>query len=250
MGGARLFCLDCVNSEGDTFDTLDLCCAPESQCIEARVTYRQNINGPHEPYHRIAKLRAVVLTHHFGRTYQLACEAFERVEAFCARIAEVCHQPREDKETEVNVQAASASEPTTAEVSSESVKQDDAPAAADDTKDPPEAEPTTTTDSEMSVKSDKSDDVPTAADSAKDGTEAGPTVTEVPSKDDKADDVPTAADVSKDEIETETEDKGGKEVSQSDSPTQPQPQNEDLPTCGKCSGSLSFPFWYCMSCSG
>jgi len=222
--------------------------------MEARVTYRQNIDGPHEPYHRLVKLRMVVLTHHFGHTYRLACAAFERVEEFCARIAEASHQPREEKETEKDAQATSAPELTTANVSSESVKQDDVPAAADDTKDRPEAEPTTTT--EMSANSDKSDDVPTAADGIRDATEAGPTVTEVPLKDDKVDGVPAAVDGSKNETDSEAQDKEGKEVSQlesggaSESLAQAEPQNGDLPTCGNCNGSLSFPFWYCIFCSG
>jgi hypothetical protein len=246
MGGARLLCLDCLNKEEDSFDTLDLCCAPESQCIEARVTYRQNLDGPHEPYHRLVKLRSDVLTHHFGRTYNLACTAFERVEAFCVRIAGACHQPQDEKETEKDAQAASVPEPTPAEVSSESVKQDDVLAMADDTKDRPEAESTTTT--ELLAPSDKPDDVPTAADGTRDVTEAEPTATEEPSKDDKADDVPTAVDGPKDE--TETEEKDGNEVSQDGDASQAQPQNEDLPACGNCNGSLSFPFWYCIFCSG
>ena len=31
---------------------------------------------------------------------------------------------------------------------------------------------------------------------------------------------------------------------------QGQDQDQDLPTCGKCKGSLSFPFWYCIFCRG
>jgi cytoskeletal protein RodZ len=276
MGGARLLCLDCLNKEEDSFDTLDLCCAPESQCIEARVTYRQNLDGPHEPYHRLVKLRSDVLTHHFGRTYNLACVAFERVEAFCVRIAGACHQPQDEKETEKDAQAASASEPTTAEVSSESVKQDDIPATADDTKGQPEAESTEMlapgdksddvpsaadgtrdvtgaepTATEETSKDDKADDVPSTADGTRDVTGAEPTATEEPSKDDKVDDVPTAVDGPKDE--TKTEEKDGNEVSQDDGASQAQPQNEDLPSlpsCGNCNGSLSFPFWYCIFCSG
>ena len=29
-----------------------------------------------------------------------------------------------------------------------------------------------------------------------------------------------------------------------------QVQDESLPSCGKCNGSLSFPFWYCIFCEG
>jgi hypothetical protein len=31
---------------------------------------------------------------------------------------------------------------------------------------------------------------------------------------------------------------------------QPQVQHQDLPTCSKCNGHLSFPFWYCIFCEG
>ena len=33
-------------------------------------------------------------------------------------------------------------------------------------------------------------------------------------------------------------------------PGLPQTQNNDLPTCGKCNGALSFPCWYCIVCEG
>jgi hypothetical protein len=31
---------------------------------------------------------------------------------------------------------------------------------------------------------------------------------------------------------------------------QGQMPDQDLPTCGKCKGGLSFPFWYCIFCEG
>ena len=183
-----------------------------------------------------------MVTREVGRTYRLARAAFERVEELCAKIAGASRQPQEEKGTGKDVQDASTPEPTTAEVTSE----EDVPAAADDTKDQPEAEPTTVA-TEMPTQSDKSESnvVPTVTDGTRDGTEAEPTVTEEPSKDNRPDDVPAVADGSKDE--TETKDEGGN-VSQS--ATQAQPQNGDLPTCGKCHGSLSFPFWCCILCEG
>ena len=176
-----------------------------------------------------------MLIRELGRTYRLARAAFERVEELCAKIAGASRQPQEEEDTGKDGQDASTPEPTTAEVTSESVKPEEVPAASDDTKDQPEAERAT----EMSSESDKSDDIPTATDGARDGTEAELTVTEKP------DDVPAAADGSKDETETKDE-----EGNVSQSATQAQPQTGDLPTCGKCNGSLSFPFWYCMFCEG
>ena len=243
MVGARLYCFDCVNKDGDDYDSLDLCCTPESRCIEARITDRENLNGPHEPYHRLIKFRTVVLTRELGRTYRLARTAFERVEELCAKIARASQQSQEEKDIGKDAQDASTPEPTTTEETSESVKPEDVPAVADDTKDQPEAEPTTVA-AEMPSESDKLDVIPTATDGTRDGTEAEPTITVRRSKD-NPDDVPAAADGSKDE--TETNDKEG---SVSQSASEAQPQNGDLPTCGKCSGSLSFPFWYCIICEG
>ena len=244
MGGARLFCFDCVNKDGETYDSLDLCCAPESRCIEARITHRENLDGAHEPYHRLVKFRTVVLTRELGRTYRLARAAFERVEELCAKIAGASQQPQEEKGTGKDAQDASIPELTTAAVVSEGVKPEDVPPTADSNKDEPEAEPTTSV-TELPSESDKSDGIPTATDGTRDGTDAELTVTKEPSNNDKPDDVPAAADGSKDESETKD-----KEGNVSQSAIQDQPQNEDLPTCGKCNGALSFPFWYCTLCEG
>jgi hypothetical protein len=216
IGGARLFCLDCLEKEGDTFDTLDLCCSRESQCIEARVTYRQDLKGPHEPYHRLVKLRAAMLLHQFGRTFKLALAAFERVEEFCARITEGLQQSLEEKET--NALDASAPESNAAAPSTESVQQGDVPAAADDTEDLTETERTTATTTEMLSKNDQSDDIPASADGSKN--------------------------------EVEAQGKEGKVALECGGASESQPQKGDLPTCGKCDGSLSFPFWYCIFCEG
>lgn len=213
IGGARLFCLDCLEKEGDSFDTLDLCCSQESRCIEARVTYRQDLKGPHEPYHRLVKLRAAMLLHQFGRTFKLALAAFERVEEICARIAEGLQHSLEEKET--NALDASAPESNAAVLPSESVEQGDVPATADDSG-PTETERTT--------------------------------AIEMLSKNDGSDDVPAAADGSKDEVGAQG--KEGKVVLECGGASESQPQKADLPTCGKCDGSLSFPFWYCIFCEG
>jgi hypothetical protein len=58
----------------------------------------------------------------------------------------------------------------------------------------------------------------------------------VPAKGDEADDVTDSPEGAK----------GGAEVERG----QIQDQDQNLPTCGKCAGPLSFPFWYCIFCEG
>jgi hypothetical protein len=60
IGGPRLFCLDCASKSTETYNTLDLCCAP--RCIDARITHRQDLEGAHEPSHRLVKVRTTVLS--------------------------------------------------------------------------------------------------------------------------------------------------------------------------------------------
>lgn len=65
IGGPRLYCLDCYVKSTELYNTLDLCCAP--QCASARVT-RDDLEGAHEPSHRLVKARATVLTRSHGRS--------------------------------------------------------------------------------------------------------------------------------------------------------------------------------------
>ena len=157
IGGARLICLDCANKNTAVHNPLDLCSAP--QCVTARVTHRKDLEDAHEPYHKLVKVRTVVLTRQHGRAYAAACAAFEQVEDICRRIAECSTEPQEDDE----VDAANIS-------------------SAGDTPHSPQE------------------------DTPQDATQ----------------------------------------------PPEPslQAQDCDLPTCGKCNGSLSFPFWYCIFCQG
>jgi hypothetical protein len=155
-----------------------------------------------------------MMTYQLGRTCKLALAAYERVEEFCVKIAAASPDPRKEEET--SAQDVSVPEPKAAALSSETVKQGDIPAAADDTGSPPEAKVTTTT--------------------------------EALSKNDKSGDVSTPAGGSEDEAEAEgTEDK---DLMKGDGASQSPPQNVDLPTCGKCNDALSFPFWYCIFCEG
>ncbi|KAF8477646.1 hypothetical protein DFH94DRAFT_671862 [Russula ochroleuca] len=85
IGGPRLFCLDCTIKTTEFYNTLDLCCTPK--CVCARVT-RQDLEGAHEPSHRLVKARTNVLTRSHGRVHAAARDAFERVGETCRKIAE------------------------------------------------------------------------------------------------------------------------------------------------------------------
>jgi hypothetical protein len=68
-----------------------------------------------------------------------------------------------------------------------------------------------------------------------------PISTEMPGTSDKPEDVNPPDDT-----------KGGAEVEGkiARDTREDQVQDESLPTCGKCKGRLSFPFWYCIFCEG
>ena len=85
IGGPRLFCLDCSIKSKNLFNTLDLCNAP--QCVGARVTHREDLEEAHEPTHRLVKVRTALLSRSHGRVHTAACDAFERVEETCRKIA-------------------------------------------------------------------------------------------------------------------------------------------------------------------
>ncbi|KAH8987709.1 hypothetical protein EDB83DRAFT_2535566 [Lactarius deliciosus] len=95
IGGARLFCLDCENKRTEIFEPLDLCCAQE--CMATRITDREDLKVPHEPNHRLLKVRAIVLERQHGRAHTAALAAFERVKTLCVRIAK-SHQRLEEKD--------------------------------------------------------------------------------------------------------------------------------------------------------
>jgi len=105
IGGARLLCLDCENKTTEAYDALDLCSKPE--CLVARVTSREDIEGAHEPNHKLVKVRTVVLKRQHGRAHIAARKGFERLEPICKRIAEVFNQPEKKERTEPNAKAGS-----------------------------------------------------------------------------------------------------------------------------------------------
>jgi hypothetical protein len=121
IGGARLICLDCEPKDIGTFKTLDLCCTPE--CRAVRVTCREDLKTAHEPSHRLLKIRTVVLERQFGRAHAAALAAFERVQTFCAKIAEsyrgLEEKGKERKVTDLNSEDPSNSKPTLEKTRSE-----------------------------------------------------------------------------------------------------------------------------------
>jgi hypothetical protein len=120
IGGARLFCLDCV-VKTETHNPVDLCTAP--QCIDARITHRQDLESPHEPTHRLVKVRINVLARTYGHVHTSACEAFQYVRELCMKIAESSSHPGD--ETGPNEQKLSNLLPTSTEVPAKGDELDD-----------------------------------------------------------------------------------------------------------------------------
>jgi hypothetical protein len=129
IGGPRLFCLDCCIKSTEVHDTLDLCCS--TQCVGARVTYRQDLESAHEPSHRLVKIRTTLVSRSHGRAHTAACDAFKRVEETRRKIAESTSPP--DGETGPEEQKSSNLEPISTEMPATSDKPDDAN-PPDDTK--------------------------------------------------------------------------------------------------------------------
>jgi len=106
--------------------------------MAARITHRQDLKVPHEPSHRLVKVRAVVLRRQLGRIHTAALAAFERVQALCAKIAEPSQRLMEkDEDGEVTSpykETPSSPEPTPEETPSEpdNGQPDDTPDAPDD----------------------------------------------------------------------------------------------------------------------
>lgn len=151
IGGPRLFCLDCTVKSTESYNTIDLCCAP--QCVGARVTHRQAFERPHEPSHRLVKARTPVVMRNHGHAYEMGCEAYQRVRGLCSKIAKFPMQPYVG--TVLSEQTLSTSDPTSTEIPARS----DAPASLDRTKD--RAEVTNKTGSDTTQSQDQDQDVST-----------------------------------------------------------------------------------------
>lgn len=170
IGGPRLFCLDCAIKSTELYDSLDLCCAPK--CVAARVTHRRDVEGAHEPNHRLVKVRTTVLMRSHGRVHTAACNAFERVGETCRRVAELTFCPDETRPDRRNIL--------------ESTK--------------------------MSAKTFKLDDIPNRLGGSKGAAGLG-----------------------------------GKTVREA---RHVRVLDQSSPACGKCKSLLSFPFWFCIFCTG
>ena len=204
IGGARLFCLDCVIKGTESYNTVDLCNAEE--CVAASITHRQDLEAPHDPNHRLVKSRTTVLTRQRGRAFTAAEQAFTKVEKFCRKIAEASQQSPETQEGVPDEEAASSPE----DIPSETPPKDD-------------------------DKQPENDD--TAA--SEDVTSGAEGVEDKPQEQEK--EAPQSAK----QIPQST-----KLTPQSAEQAQDQDQDDDLPSCGKCNGPLSFPCWYCVKCEG
>jgi len=172
----------------------------------------------------------MVLLHHLGHAHKLACAAFKRVEILLSTIAGASQQSQEEKRIVKDAHNAPTQGPSC------DIWHDE----IDDSQGRNELKPTT----EMLSKGDKSNDVPATVDGIGNGVDAERTIPKVPCR---GINVPAAMDVTDAEDETEV-----KVDSDKASQTAPQAQRQDgdLPTCGECNVSLSFPFWYCIFCEG
>jgi hypothetical protein len=85
------------------------------------MTHRQDLEAPHDPSHRLVKVRTPVLTRQHGRVYTAAQNAFTKVEKFCTMIAEASQQPEKQEQTVPDAEAASSPE----DVPSETPPKDD-----------------------------------------------------------------------------------------------------------------------------
>ncbi|KAH9077795.1 hypothetical protein EDB83DRAFT_2548774 [Lactarius deliciosus] len=219
IGGPRLLCLDCVIEGTKSHNTVDLCCAPA--CVAARITRRQDITAPHEPHHRLVKIRTTVLTRQHGRALTAAQNAFTKAEKFCKRIAEASQQAQDkDKKEQTVPDAEPALSPE--DVPSDSPSKDDKPENHLDT---PE--------------------------DTKSGTEAASTPKDVPSETPPKDDNPANGPDTPEDAKSGAqgiEDTPQEQQETPQSAEQAQARDSDLPSCGKCHGPLSFPCWYCVKC--
>jgi len=201
IGGARLFCIDCVPKPTVEFNTVNLCCEP--QCLAALVPLLPDFEVAHEPNHRLVKARIPVLLRHYGRIYSAALGAFERIRYSCARIAESAAHPQEEEKTGSVGQETPNHEPTFAEMAANVDKVDDAQAAPQEEErtgavgqETPDHEPTF---AETPANVDKVDDAPTALQEEEKAGPVGqetpnhePTFAEMPANVDKVDDAPAA----------------------------------------------------------
>ena len=204
IGGARLFCVDCVPEPTAESNVMNLCCEP--QCVAATAALMPplpDMEVAHKPYHRLVKARIPVLLRHYGRIHSAALEAFDRSRYACLRIAESTAHPQEEEKTGSVGQETPNHEPTFAEIPVSVDRVDDAPTAPQEEEETgsvgeetPNHEPTS---AEMPASVDRVDDAPTAPQEEEETGLVGqetpnhePSFGEMPANVDKVDDTPTA----------------------------------------------------------
>ena len=262
IGGARLFCVDCVPEPTAESNVVNLCCEP--QCVAAVAALMPplpDMEVAHKPNHRLVKARIPVLLRHYGRIHSAALEAFDRSRYACVRIAESTAHPQEEEKTGSVGQETPNYEPTSSEMPASVDRLDDAPTAPQEEEETgsvgeetPNHEPTF---AEIPASVNRVDDAPTAPQEEEKAGSVGqetpyhePTLAEMPANVDKVDDAPTAP--------QEEEEAGsvGQETPNYEPPFSETPASvysviiQNLPTCGNCNGRLSFPCWYCIFCIG
>ncbi|KAI0249342.1 hypothetical protein BJV78DRAFT_1155917 [Lactifluus subvellereus] len=123
IGGARLFCLECAHKSTEAYIPLNLCCKPE--CISQRITHRQDLEGEHEPNHKLVKVRASLLKRQEGRVRTAAHAAFKRVEETCKKIARLSRESQEKEKIRRDAKNASSLEQPFTEMLSTSDNHDE-----------------------------------------------------------------------------------------------------------------------------
>ncbi|KAJ6591119.1 hypothetical protein DFH09DRAFT_1138663 [Mycena vulgaris] len=98
IGGARITCLVCQMK--DTFDTVDLCTSTQD-CITQRVM-REDMQKAHLPHHDLMKVRRVVHTRQFGKTYRDAKEALKQARTLLKSHSSGTAEAGNDSESEVD----------------------------------------------------------------------------------------------------------------------------------------------------
>jgi hypothetical protein len=94
IGGPRLSCLDCTVKSTAIYNSMELCSAP--RCVGARITHREDLEGVHEPSHRLVKFRTTVLRRSRGRVYTATRDALKRVEETRRKIAKLTSHSDEE----------------------------------------------------------------------------------------------------------------------------------------------------------
>ena len=86
-------CLECESKDTENWDSIDLC--ENAACVAARVTteQREDLTSPHEPTHRMMKLRSAMHLRQTGRVDKAAREALKKAERIVKETLADRHAP-------------------------------------------------------------------------------------------------------------------------------------------------------------